>query len=271
MKTILLHVYGDDGQDARVRAAVALAKALGGMIQCVHVSLLNSYVVTEPFGGMYMVKQLFEAMERQSREDKATVEVQLDATGIAHEWIEFDGAVSQSIIGRSRLSDLIVMSRIADKQQHRRPPLPIAADVALHARAPVLCLPVSAEVSFDPCAPAMIAWNGSPEASNALRSCVPLLAAASRVTLVTAGADDEECTAARAIAYLALHGISAKHDPFEKSDASVADILTEAAASRGAGYIVMGAYGHSRFREAVLGGVTRSMLEHCPLPLLLAR
>ena len=269
MKTILLHVYGDDGQASRVRAAVKLARAFEGTIQCVQVSPLNSYVVTEPFGGMYMVGQLFDALERQSREDKAAVDVQISATGIAYEWIGFDGGVSQSINSGSRLSDLIVRSRIADKESHRRPPIPIASDVALHARTPVLCLPVDSAASFDPAAPAVIAWNGSPEAANALRATVPLLAVASSVAIATVNSDDDEFPAARAIAYLALHGISANHYSIEESDSSVADSLTKSALSLGAGYIVMGAYGHSRLREAVLGGVTRSMLEHCPLPLVL--
>jgi hypothetical protein len=98
MKTVLLHVYGDDGQKARLDAAVALVRAFDGRLQCIQVTALSSYVVTEPFGGMYMVGQLYETLERQAREEKAKIDLQLKDSGVPHEWIGFDGGVAQSIV-----------------------------------------------------------------------------------------------------------------------------------------------------------------------------
>ena len=74
MKTVLLHVYGDEGQKARLDAAVALVRAFDGRLQCIQVKAMSSYVVAEPFGGAYMVGELYKTLERQAREEKAKIE-----------------------------------------------------------------------------------------------------------------------------------------------------------------------------------------------------
>jgi nucleotide-binding universal stress UspA family protein len=70
--------------------------------------------------------------------------------------------------------------------------------------------------------------------------------------------------------YLARHGLPSELHEWSCAGRSVADALRDAAATLKASYVVMGAYGHSRAREAVLGGVTRDLLRHSPVPLLLA-
>lgn len=268
MKTVLLHVHDDEGQQSRLNAAIAMARALSGKIQCIQVTPLSSYVVTEPFGGMYMVGALYEALEKQVREDKAMVDARLAEANIPHEWIGFDGGVVPSIVSWSHLSDVIILSRADYARKNVVQPVPIVADVALSARTPVLALPLI-QKSFDPRGHAMVAWNGSPEAANALRAALPMLATAESVTLVTADEKETNFPVNVAIDYLSIHGVTANHRHADVQPA-VADTLIETAASLSAAYVVMGAYGHSRFREAVLGGVTRSMLEDCPVPLLLA-
>ena len=270
MKTILLHVHNDDGQPTRLAAAIALARAFDGRIQCVQVSPLSSYVVTEPFGGMYMVGQLYEEMERQARESKAAIDVALTEANVAYDWIGFDGGVSQSLVIWSRLSDIIVLSQVGAHKEIKIPPIPIVGDVALHARTPVLVVPILPSRAFDRAGPFMVAWNGSPESANALRASLLLLSRASKVSLVTVDGDTGDFPVEKAIAYLALHGIEASEHAVRSDGGSVAAALIAAATSLRVSCVVMGAYGHSRFREAVLGGVTRSMLEESPVPLLLA-
>lgn len=270
MKTVLLHVYGDEGQKARLDAAVALVHAFGGRLQCVQVTPVTSYVITEPFGGMFMVGELYEALERQAREEKAKIDLELASSGVPHEWIGFDGGVAQSIVSWSRLSDLIVLSKADYRNRDGNHPIPIAADVATGARSPVLVMPETFAGTFTPTGQAMIAWNGAPESAHALRATLPLLEIASAVTLVSVGKDSDEFPASRAIDYLALHGVTATVRERPLGETSVADVLIQTAKALPAAYVVMGAYGHSRFREAVLGGVTRAMLEQCDVPLLMA-
>jgi nucleotide-binding universal stress UspA family protein len=149
-------------------------------------------------------------------------------------------------------------------------PIPIVADVAMSARSPVLAMPETFSGSFMPTGPAMIAWNGAPEGAHTLRAALPLLKIASAVTLVSVGKDSDNFPVANVVDYLALHAVTATVRELPIGDTAVADVLTQTAKALSAAYVVMGAYGHSRFREAVLGGVTRAMLEHCDVPLLMA-
>jgi nucleotide-binding universal stress UspA family protein len=270
MKTVLLHVYGDEGQKARLDAAVALVRAFDGRLQCIQVKAMSSYVVAEPFGGAYMVGALYEALARQALEEKAKIDLELKDTGVPHEWIGFDGGVAQSIVNWSRLSDIIVLSKPDYRKHDGNHSIPIIADVAMSARSPVLAMPETFSGSFMPTGPAMIAWNGAPEGAHTLRAALPLLKIASAVTLISVGKDSDDFPVINAVNYLALHGVAATVREIPEGDAGVAEALMQAARAMSAAYIVMGAYGHSRFREAVLGGVTRAMLEHSNVPLLMA-
>lgn len=121
---------------------------------------------------------------------------------------------------------------------------------------------------------AMIAWRDTPEATRALINALPLLKAAERVMLATVGDARKDISAdvqMPALAYLKTHGIQA--DPlvvYPADGQSNADALIERTKDAGADFLVMGAYGHSVFRETLLGGFSSTMLEDCKLPLLLS-
>jgi nucleotide-binding universal stress UspA family protein len=270
MKSILLHVHGDAGQAARVAAAIAIAKATSGRIKCLQVTPMSSYVVAEPFGGMFMVSSLYEALEKQNAKDRETVEAQLKVTGASADWEGFDGGVAQSIVSQSRLVDIIILSQADYERRQGLHPLPIVADVALSARTPVLAVPVAATAPIDLHGKAVIAWNGSPEGATAVRASLPLLKLASSVVVLTIDGDDSSYPSQAAIDYLALHGVTAHHRNAVSNSDGIGAALIDTIDALDAAYVVMGAYGHSRFREALLGGVTRSMLAHSPVPLLLA-
>jgi nucleotide-binding universal stress UspA family protein len=129
--------------------------------------------------------------------------------------------------------------------------------------------------SFDVTAPVMVAWNGSAEAAHALRAAVPLLAAARKVWLVSVAepADRKprfDFPALEGAQYLSRHGIDCELVEVPRGEAKIGDTLFSAAQMRDCGLMVMGAYGHSRLAEMLLGGVTRQMLSAPPMPILLA-
>ena len=103
------------------------------------------------------------------------------------------------------------------------------------------------------------------EGSHALRLALPMLAKAKAVHVVTVLEDKSGFPATDACEYLARHGVASELHEWQRNGRRVADVLREAAAKLGASYIVMGAYGHSRIREAVLGGVTRDLLDDSDL------
>jgi nucleotide-binding universal stress UspA family protein len=137
----------------------------------------------------------------------------------------------------------------------------------------VLVVPEDAK-GFDVSAPMMVAWNGSSEACVALRSAVPLLSCSCKVTLVSvAEADDKarfDFPSTDGAKYLSRHGIDCELVEIPRGEAKISDTLFSAAQMRECGLMVMGAYGHSRLAEMLLGGVTRRMLSDPQMSILLA-
>ena len=117
----------------------------------------------------------------------------------------------------------------------------------------------------------MIAWNESPQAARAVRDALPFLKQAEAVTVATvrgSGSDDQDCK--RLAAYLARHGIAATVRVLFAGDADAANAVLNHAADDGADLIVMGAYSHTRAREVILGGATRTMFRHMTVPVLMS-
>lgn len=118
-----------------------------------------------------------------------------------------------------------------------------------------------------------IAWDGSARSARAVGDALPLLRNAGRVTIIMVGAEKDLSRIASAngpTTYLERHGVKSERVTLEAVRGDVAEALREYVRGSDAELIVMGAYVHSRFRQAVLGGVTHSLLEDSPVPLLLA-
>ena len=116
----------------------------------------------------------------------------------------------------------------------------------------------------------MVAYDGGFEAANALRAALPLLQAATHVRIAEVETVPEEFPVTDAATYLSRHGVSAEIAVAAKGDHSVEErLLAEVNAWR-PDFLVMGAYGHGRWRETLFGGVTRFMLGELGIPVLLA-
>ncbi len=268
MKTVLLYANEDSGLESRLQAALDVARAFEGHLSCVQVTPFDSFIMGDPFGGVYALPTVLEAVSKAEEAHRARLEERLRSEGVAWDWYRYDGSPAQVVADRSRLSDLIVLS-LPEADGEYNGPLSMVGDVALHARAPVLAVP-QASRSLDCLGPAVVAWNGSTEAAHALRLTLPMLARASQVHIVEVTEDKAGFPAIDASQYLARHGIESELHEWPASGRSVADALYDAAQVLGANYVVMGAYGHSRLRESILGGTTREMLHRGALPLLLA-
>lgn len=268
MKTVLLHVREDKGMEARFQAALDIVRRFDGHLTCVQATPFDTYIIGDPFGGVYAFPEVVERVRDSEGKTRERIEGDLANEGVSWDWLHYDGSAAQILVERARLADLIVLSS-PSRERGTDQPLPIAADVALHARAPVLTVP-EGQRSLDCADTAVVAWNGSSEAAHALRLARPMLRGASVVHIVSVGEEGEELPSGAACQYLARHGIRSELHPVPRGERSTAEAITAVASSLGADYLVMGAYGHSRLRELVLGGVTNEMLHDSPVPLLLA-
>ena len=171
------------------------------------------------------------------------------------------------VSNRPTASDLIVVNRRLDSF-----PLPdmqrVAGDLVVKAHKPVLAVPDNAN-GFTVTGTALVAWDGSHAAAAALRAAVPLLQMASKVVLLQLEEPGNTALVDDAATYLSRHRISAVIRR-ETPEGSIGETLLAEAASGRYAYVVMGGFGHHRFVERLFGGVTRAMLSHAPIPLLMA-
>lgn len=269
MKSLLLYANPDAGLESRLQAALDLARRFDAHLTCLQVTPYDAFIMGDPFGGIYALPTVVDQVRRTADDHRERSEERLRGEGVSWEWLRFDGAPAQLVVDRGRLCDLIVLSLPGGEGRSAEAPGAIVADVLVHARSPVLALPQSGR-GFDAGGIALVAWDGSRESSHALRLCLPILQKSSAVHLATVTEGNEEFPATDAARYLASYDIEAELREWPRGGRSTADVLIDAAASLSAAYVVMGAYGHTRLREAVLGGATRDMLHASRLPLLMA-
>jgi nucleotide-binding universal stress UspA family protein len=185
------------------------------------------------------------------------------AAALSWSWQELTGAVEDVVPRLGRLADLVVLAGIERGQ--RRNQLEAAL---IGAARPLLLVPSEAPQSIG--RTVLVAWDGSAEATRALSGALPLLRQAAEVHLVTAaGAHVEVGLAGQLAAYLAWHGVYTQAHALYPEASIGADLLATADEIR-ADLLVMGGYGHSRVRELIFGGVTRHVLHHLDLPVLIA-
>lgn len=268
MKTILVHIEGDEGQAARLAAALDLARASGGHLVCLAVMPYAAYALGDPAMGAFPVTTLIDAVEARRREERVTVEAQLNREGVSWEWHSADGDSSDRLVEQARLADVVVMSAGPFSRQAQLV-LGITGDVAIRAPAPVLAVPPALQ-RFNVAGPALVCWDGGQEAANAVKKALPMLRLAQNVTLLTVAEKDSPYTARAAAAFLSRHDVHADVVERDAGGASVEQVIRSVAAERGAAWIVQGAYGHSRLRQMLFGGVTRGLLAEAPVPILLA-
>ena len=147
-------------------------------------------------------------------------------------------------------------------------------DLVMQAGRPLLVVPDG--VNWLDLRSVLVAWKDTPEARRAVADSLPLLRKARDITVVAIPEQDHDRTAVLAgvtdvVAWLARHGVTATAQVSEASrNETAADHLDKVAADVGAGLIVAGAYGHSRFRELILGGVTQHLVSQSARCVLLS-
>ena len=267
MKSVLLYANEDPGLESRLQAALDVVRLSEGHLLCLQVTPFDRFIMGDAFGGVYALPMLLEQVRKVEDAHRERIERRLGGEGVSWEWLRCDGQPPHMVIDHSRLSDLVVLS-LPTEGLPNDGSLSIAAQTVIHARTPVLAVPQSSR-GINCLGPVVVAWNGSQESCNAMRVTIKMLQEASPVHVVTVTEDTAEFPGTSACVYLARHGIHAELHEWPRDGRTTADALIDAATKLAAGYVLMGAYGHSRFREAVLGGATREMLLHSPVALVL--
>jgi nucleotide-binding universal stress UspA family protein len=263
MKNVLLLLHDDGGQEARLQAALDLTRALSGHLMCLDVvvppAVVSDYL--EVSGGAMMMDYV---RERES-DNRSAIEARLQHEDVPWSMTDRIGAAGRELRSAADLADIIVVS--LPGEEHEGDFRQIVGELAVKSDRPVLAVP-SACRGLDVAGPALIGWNGSHEASEALRQAVPILQHSASVTLL---AVDRPAGDSSAASYLSRHGIPVEIVTRASGSSSVSDVILNEAHAIGAAYVVIGAYGLPRPVEAIFGGVTVGLLLKSDLPVLLAR
>jgi nucleotide-binding universal stress UspA family protein len=265
MKNVLVLIHDDTGQEARLQAALDFTRALGGHLTCLDVAIIplmiEDYV---PIGGSALLLADELASERTNR---ARIEGRLANEDVPWDWIDATDGLNAAMCKGAALADVIVINTGLDDAypDMRR----LAGELLVSAETPVLAVPEEAR-SFDAAGRALIAWDGSKPAQEALQAAIPLLKLAENVTLLEVNDDSLELPASEAAKYLSRHGIEPVIRTIPTAFERASDVILAEARDQRAAYLVMGGYGHGRMLEAVIGGVTKRMLTESPVPLFLA-
>lgn len=182
------------------------------------------------------------------------------------------GALTDLVAQRARFADLVVLGRPYGKDQDGEAEAVIEAAL-FEGRAPVLVLPETGLAQAVP-KRVVVAWNQSREAMAAVRAALPLLKQADQVTITVIDppvhGPERSDPGGMLCQMLVRHGVRAEVTVLARTLPRVSDVLQRHLRDMSADMLVMGAYGHSRFREAILGGATRNMLEQATVPVLMA-
>ena len=262
--------------DAALRQLIALAQGQDAHadVLCLGVDRTQTGYYYAGANALVLQESLTQAQDEAAQVLALTTET-LGASDLrwsADEGIAQIADLGRHVAHRARFSDLVILPR--PYVDGRGPEVETVVEAALfEGHAPVLVVPEAHEPLKRP-ATIMVAWNESEESLTAIRQALPFLAAADQVRVVvidppTHGPERSD-PGGMLSQMLARHGVRCEIDVLSKTMTRVSDVLNRHAVDTGADMIVMGAYGHSRLREAILGGATRNMLEHAAVPVFMA-
>lgn len=276
-RDLLVHLDDTESCAGRVDAAIRLAAQhhahLTGLYLTVEVPLssyIREYVPPDVRATM--------ASQAKARADAALARFgeAVAASGIAYE-TRLDEALDTTLPGvlsmHARYADLLVLGQV-DPEEPPEVGRHLAEEVLLSAGRPALVVPhIGAAATVGE--RVVVAWDASREAARAVSDAMPLLERAKSVLVVSFDPKPTpfghgELPGADIALHLARHGVEVEVQREDAGELDVGNALLSYVADRGADLLVMGAYAHSRVRELVLGGVTRTMLESMTVPVLMA-
>jgi nucleotide-binding universal stress UspA family protein len=272
-KAILVHVDKTDNVSARIKLAATVALNEHAHLIGIAVTGIASFLYqaglvnnSDPALATHLQAEMDILREgaQEALDDFSRIVQKLQVRSVETLMVDDQG---EEFMRLARCSDLIVVGQ-ADPAQPTPAVTPdFPEQVVLHAGRPLVIVPYAGEVNrFG--SKVMLAWDASLTATRAVAYALPILKRADLVEVVVFNAVDPQL-GADVVHYLAHHGIKADLIR-QEADIDVGNALLSMAADLHSDSIVMGAYGHARLREKLLGGVTRTVLGSMTVPVLMA-
>jgi nucleotide-binding universal stress UspA family protein len=275
-KTILTVVTDHDLLPSTLAQSATVAEAYGAHLgaMCFGVDRTQSGYYYAGANAMVLQETLTRATT-EAEELAAAARTALDKTGVLNT-VEHGVAqladIGRHVAARARFSDLVVLPQPYGENKGIELE-PVIEGALFDGQVPVLVVPDTLDPAPNP-KRVVIGWNESSEAMRAIRAALPLLKRAERVQVVVIDpprhGPNRSDPGGMLSEFLSRHGIKTEIDVLAKTMPRVSDVMMRHVADTDADLVVMGAYGHSRFREAILGGATRNMLEQVGVSVFMA-
>jgi nucleotide-binding universal stress UspA family protein len=268
-KTILVHIDKSGNVDERIKLAAMIAMNENAHLTGVVITGISRFMYqaglindNDPNLAVHLVAELdtLRELARETLDDFARSAQKLYVRSFETHMVDDE---ADQFISRARCNDLVIIGQ-ADPEEPSPAVTPgFPEHVVLHSGRPVLVVPYAGR--FDSFGNrVMIAWDGSTAATRAVAHALPIVRRADIVEVVVFNAEDEQ-RGPDIAHYLTHHGVKANVIR-QQTDIDIGSALLSMATDLNSDCIVMGAYGHSRLREKLLGGVTRTMLESMTVP-----
>ncbi|MBK8907946.1 MAG: universal stress protein [Rhodospirillales bacterium] len=275
LKDLLVQVDSSRRAAARLEAAIGLAVRHNA-------NLVGVYVLTYPSIPGFIQAEFGEDVLRRLAEDARSAAAAAEAdfndrvarAGVSGEWRLVEGPVPETLALHARYCDLAVVGQRDPEGDETAAASQMPDRVILSLGRPVLVIP---NVGDYPVVGerVMVAWDASRLATRAVHDALPLLELSRHVSVIAinphGGTEGHGMIPSADIClHLARHGINVEAQHLYADDVDVGDMLLSRAADQAIDLLVMGAYGHARWRELVLGGATRHILNHMTMPVLMS-
>ncbi|HXQ54130.1 MAG TPA: universal stress protein [Stellaceae bacterium] len=279
----ILVIFTDEHHPApRLKLAVDIAQREGahlvGLYPISPITLLSGGL---PYTGSVTEVQALELVQASKRSAAQAEAGRVEASfqdaasraGLSSEWRCVEAHLAEAATLHARYCDLTVLGQ-SDPDHPVSGGSDLVESVLLGSGRPMLVVPYAGR--FDQVGRnVLVAWNGTREAARALNDALPMMTRAEKVTVLSVNPSDgigkETVWPGADIAHhLARHSIIAEASSTVSTEIDVGNAILSRAADLGSDLIVMGGYGHSRARELILGGVTRTLLQHMTVPVLLS-
>lgn len=277
-KSLTTVVTSADEAQATIAPVVRLADALDAHLDVLALGVDRTQVGYAYIGGGSVILQAaLDQAEAEARAAESAARAALEEYSSDQRWsvesaVAQLGALSDLVSLKARFSDLVVLPPPYGKGKSAEAEAVVEAAL-FESQAPVLVLP---ETTREVAMPqrVVIGWNQSREAMVAVRRALPFLKGAQLVNIAIIDPPQhgpERSDPGGALCQMLVrHGVKAEVSVLARTMPRISDVLNRHVRDIDADMLVMGAYGHSRFREAILGGATRNMLEHAEVPVLMA-
>jgi len=268
LKDLLVDLSIDS--EATRDVAIVLARQFGAHLVGLHVTETN---MVPGYTSIEMRETLIKLSEQRVEEQVAAAKDKFEravaGASLSTEWRAVRGPAAGHLTLQARYADLVVVSQPEGMQRDTVDHLLLAVG------RPVLLVPRFGKFP-EIGKRVLVAWDESRESARAINDAMPFLQTAASVTVIAVASQQDAnagggSAASRDLSHhLARHGIKVESSYDISGELAVADILLSRASDLGSDLIVMGAYGHARIREIIMGGVTRSILQHMTVPILMS-